>query len=264
MEKPAHHPKAAGQYEQPKDETPGFIQGETGVAGFGSRGFYVAQISRKIAAEIIIKNHYSRRIVNNSYIHLGVFMDAGLVGVLQFGYALNPHRASKVVADTGVTQYLELNRMWVDDIAPRNSESKAISYSLKYIRRVCPQVAWVQSFADERCGCWGVVYQAANFAYVGHHWTSFYELDGETYHEILLTAHKKSGSRGQYLRDNLHRAVRQKLRQFRYVYFIRQSWKHRLKMSPLPYPKPGEPLPDRRRLRIGRKGGSKLTVCKAT
>lgn len=87
--------------------------------------------------------------------------------------------------------------MWLADSAPRNSESQALSYAIKYIRRVRPRVAWIQSFADERCGAWGVVYQAANFLYLRHHWTSFYELDGETYHEMLLSAHKKGGHCGE-------------------------------------------------------------------
>ena len=82
---------------------------------------------------------------------------------MQFGYAMTPHLMSKVVAGTGSTDYLELNRMWLDDAAPRNSESRALSYAIKYIRRACPRVRWIQSFADERCGGLGVVYQAAGF-----------------------------------------------------------------------------------------------------
>ena len=198
---------------------------------------------------MVIAHHYSRRIVNNSYVHLGVFWQGALSGVLQFGYALNPHRAGKVVADTKVGQYLELNRMWLDDLAPRNSESRALSYAFRYIRKACPTVAWIQSFADERCGCLGVVYQAANFLYLGHHWTSFYELDGEAYHEMLITAHRKGGQRGAYLRDNLDRAVRHRLRQFRYVLFLQRSWISRLRMTPLPYPKPGQEPPDRRKIK---------------
>lgn len=248
-QRPAHHPPLCGDYQIPDRDHPGFIQGKTGLAGFGSRIFAVAQIPRRQACEIIIERHYSRRIVQNSYIHLGVFIDGELVGVLQFGYALNPARADKVVADTKVGDYLELNRMWLDDKAPRNSESRALSFAFKFIRKACPTVAWVQSFADERCGCWGVVYQAANFLYCGHHWTSFYLLDGEVYHELLLTAHKKSGQRGAYLRDNIDRAERKRLRQFRYVIFLKQAWRDRLKLSPLPYPKPGQELPDRRKLR---------------
>ena len=130
------------------------------------------------------------------------------------------------------------NRMWLSDDAPRNSESRAISYALKYIKRACPSVAWVQSFADERCKGLGVVYQACSFLYVGCHTTEFYELDGQTYHKMLLTAHLKTGQRGEHLRNNLHRATKHSLRQFRYVRFLKTDWQRRLRLPILPYPKP--------------------------
>ena len=159
-------------------------------------------------------------------------------GVLQWGYALCPARAGKVVEGTVQGQYVELNRMWLSDDAPRNSESRAISYALKYIKRACPSVAWVQSFADERCKGLGVVYQACSFLYVGCHTTEFYELDGQTYHKMLLTAHLKGGQRGEHLRNHLHRATKHSLRQFRYVRFLKTDWQRRLRMPVLPYPKP--------------------------
>ncbi|WP_178084348.1 hypothetical protein [Pseudomonas sp. F(2018)] len=250
-----HHPAQPGNYSAPSTDLVGYFNGEQALAGFGCRAFYVALIPRAEANRIILANHYSRRIVANSYVHLGCWVDGVMRGVLQFGYALNPVAgAQKIVAGTEVDQYLELNRMWFDDIAPRNSESRALSYAFKFIKRACPRVAWVQSFADERCGGWGVVYQAANFLYLGHHKTSFYELDGETYHEMLLTTGRKGGGRGQYLRDNLDRATRRSLLQFRYIYLIKQGWLSRFKKTPLPFPKPGHPLPDRRRLRQSRPG----------
>ena len=52
--------------------------------------------------------------------------------------------------------------MWLDDKAKRNSESMAVSYSFKYLRGKFPKVKWVQSFADERCGGFGIVYQACS------------------------------------------------------------------------------------------------------
>ncbi|MDL2266752.1 hypothetical protein LJC46_02035, partial [Desulfovibrio sp. OttesenSCG-928-G15] len=158
-----YHPPALCPYLPPETDSPSYIIGDTGPQGFGSAAFYVAQIPCRDARAAIIKHHYSHRVVNNSYIHLGIFREGAFEGVMQFGYALCPARAGKVVADTVQGQYLELNRMWLSDDAPRNSESKAISYAIKYIRRACPTVAWIQSFADERCGGLGVVYQAANF-----------------------------------------------------------------------------------------------------
>lgn len=236
--RPLHHPPLAEAISRPTSATPGYLFGQGGVIGFGCRDFFVAAIPRRTAVEIILHRHYSHRIVNNSYVHLGTFIDGEMLGVLQLGYALNPARASKVVANTGSTEHLELNRMWFDDRAPRNTESRALAFTMRYLKRACPSARWVQSFADERCGRWGVVYQAANFLYLGSHLTDFWELDGETYHDLLLTAHKKGGRRGEHLRANLHRATRRRLRQFRYVFFLKPSARRDLKLRVQPYPKP--------------------------
>lgn len=234
------HPPVLSSYLPPAEGPPGYIMGETGPQGFGSADFYVAQIPYADAKAIIIRHHYSHRVVNNSYLHLGVFREGAFEGVLQWGYALNPARAGKVVEGTVQGQYLELNRMWLSDDAPRNSESRAISYALKYIRRACPGVAWVQSFADERCNGLGVVYQACSFLYVGYHVSTFYELDGEVYHKIIATCLTRGDNRARYLRENLHRVKVVKFRQFRYVRFLKTDWGKRLKLPVCPYPKRAE------------------------
>lgn len=240
MKKPPHHPPDPGAYARPWSDVPRLIEGEKAVAGYGTRGFYVGVIARAVACEIILARHYSRRIVNNSYVHLGVFMGGVLVGVMQFGYAMNPAAMSKVVSGTSSKDYLELNRMWLDDAAPRNSESRALGCAIRYIRAAMPHVRWLQSFADERCGRLGVVYQAANFHFCGSHKTRFFELDGETFHEMLLTAHGKGGKRGEYLRANIHRATSRELRQFRYVFFLHKGARRHLRLAIKPYPKPSE------------------------
>lgn len=158
--------------------------------------------------------------------------------MLQLGYALNPASAGKIVEGTVQGEYLELNRMWLADVCPRNSESMAISYAVKYIRRASPSVGWIQSFADERCGRLGVVYQASNFLFLGAHVSPFYFLDGDYYHNIIMTSHRKSCLRGQILRENKDRAIPLAYRQFRYILFLKQSWRKRLRLKVQPHPKP--------------------------
>ena len=231
------HPPAPGNYRAPESDSNGYIDGDAGLAGFGGRAFYVAAIPCAEARRIIRENHYSGTVVNNSYVHLGVFVRGELMGAMQLGYLLNPATAGRIVAGTVQGQYLELNRMWLDDRAVRNSESRAISYAIKYIRRAIPMVRWIQSFADERCGGYGVVYQACNFRYLGEHRTRFYELDGVYYHEIAMTRHKKAGRRGAYLRANRHRARPCHFRQFRYIIFMAPRFRAGLKFTIERYPK---------------------------
>lgn len=213
--------------QQHTDNRPGYLYNDQGslwgskeVIGFGNFDFYIKEIDRNKAIDIIIKNHYSRKVTQNSNIHLGVFLAGELVGVLQYGYALNPASAGNVVKDTGLCQYKELNRMWIHDKAPRNSESRAISYSIKYMRQKHKAVKWIQSFADERCGGLGIVYQASNFSYYGEHTSVFWELEGEWYHNIMMTTKTKPSPSAAFLQANKDRAKAHELRQFRYIFFI--------------------------------------------
>lgn len=210
------------------------------LAGFGDPQFQLRLIERKIANATIIANHYSRRVTNGSTLHLGLFIDGAFLGVLQYGYAMNPASADSVVAGTLINEYLELNRMWLDDRAPRNSESRALAYSVRLIRRARPAVKWLQSFADERCGLFGTVYQAAGFSYHGEHVGLFWELDGDWYHNSLMTAGGKRAQapRASHLIANRHRATLHKLRQFRYLRFLQKRFARSCRHPVRPFPKP--------------------------
>jgi adenine modification enzyme len=209
------------------------------VSGFGNTAFSVDLIDRERANRIIMANHYSRRIYAASTVHLGVHIAGEMVGVLQYGFAMNPASADSVVAGTLMSEYLELNRMWLDDRAPRNSESKALAYSIRLIRRHKPQVKWIQSFADERCGLFGTVYQAAGFTYHGEHIGIFWEVDGEFFHNSLATNSASANTpRATFLRENMDRATRHELRQFRYLRFLKPRFAKGCRHPVLPFPKP--------------------------
>lgn len=214
--------------------------GQAEIVGFGDKIFQVKEIDRNLANKIIINNHYSKKFYNATYIHLGVFIESALVGVLQYGYAMNPASMGSVVTGTEIDEYLELNRMWLDDSAPRNSESKAISYSIKFLKRKYPKIRWIQSFADERCGRFGVVYQAANFEFYGEHEAKFWTLDDEIYHNSLMTRNPTLSKSAAYLQENKDRATSETLRQFRYLYFINNKYRKDVALTKQPFPKHGE------------------------
>jgi hypothetical protein len=216
------------------------LLGRREAIGFGEADFYVSIMDRDLANAMIIANHYSRRVYRGSTLHLGVVIGGELLGVLQFGFAMNPASAGSVVAGTGMTEYLELNRMWLDDRAPRNSESRALGAAIRLIRRVRPAVKWIQSFADERCGLFGTVYQAAGFTFHGEHRGIFWELDGEFYHNTLMTAGGKRAlaPRAAHLLANRERAVRHELRQFRYLRFLKPRFAKGCRHPARPFPKP--------------------------
>ena len=213
--------------------------GQRDVIGFGDDSFCVREIDRDRANSIIVRNHYSKKVVKTSWVHLGVYIDGEIYGVLQFGPAMNPASAGSVVEGTGMDEYLELNRMWLDDFAPHCSESRAISHAIKFIRRKYPKIKWIQSFADERCGKFGAVYQASGFRYFGEHTSVFWELDGETYHNSVLTNNNRAHLSGAItLRAGIDRAEKHELRQFRYLYFMRPRFAKAVKLKEQKFPKP--------------------------
>jgi adenine modification enzyme len=211
--------------------------GHNDVIGFGDDFFKIEIIDRDAANKIIIENHYSKKYYSASYIHLGIFINNKIVGVLQYGYAMNPASQSSVVSNTAIDEYLELNRMWLDDKAERNSESKAISYSIKFIKRKYPKIKWIQSFADERCGCYGIVYQAANFKYYGEHTSIFWTLDNIIYHNSLMSRRPELSKSAAILQNGKDRATSETLRQFRYIYFINKRCIKDCLLKELPYEK---------------------------
>jgi hypothetical protein len=215
------------------------VFGSKEIVGFGSSDFYVKEIDKKISKELIIKNHYSKKVCNDAttHIHLGCFINGELLGCLQFGYAMNPQSMASVVSDTKLNEYKELNRMWFDDKAERNTESKAISYSIKYIRSKFKTVKWIQSFADERCGGLGIVYQAANFRYYGLHKNIMWEFENEIYHNSIVTNNKRGKKKELESKNWMDTAVKIELRQFRYIYFLSKNHISKCLLKEMPYPK---------------------------
>jgi hypothetical protein len=216
------------------------LWGDSELLGFGSDDFYIKEIDRKQANKMVVENHYSKKFYNATYIHLGLFVDGTIKGVLQYGYAMNPASCGGVVEGTQQDEYLELNRMWIADNVGKYPESRAISYSLKYIRRKYPKIKWIQSFADERCGGFGIVYQACSFDYYGEHKSDFWELDNVVYHNIQMTVAKDSKrykGGAKYLQENKDRAKKMNLRQFRYIKFLDQREKKKCLLKEQPYPK---------------------------
>lgn len=125
-------------------------------------------IPSKIANSFVKKHHYSGKVVNNSSLHFGAFLDDRLHGVMSFGSPMDKRKVLPLVhTKEGVpclwNEMLELNRMAFDDILPKNSESRCISISIKLIKKNAPHIKWILSFSDGvLCGD-GAIYRASGF-----------------------------------------------------------------------------------------------------
>jgi len=128
-----------------------------------AKDLIVKPISAKDANRIVRALHYSGKVVNNSQVHLGVFMDGKCGGAMQFGPSLDKRKIQGLVTGTLWNEFIELNRMAFADWLPRNGESRCIGYAMRWIRKTYPWLKWVISFADgTQCGD-GTIYRASGF-----------------------------------------------------------------------------------------------------
>ena len=127
----------------------------------------VKVIPAKIANEFVKKHHYSGKVVPNSTLHFGAFLDGKLHGVMSYGTSMDKRKVLPLVNGTLWNEMLELNRMAFDDYLPKNSESRCIAISIKLIKKNAPHIKWILSYSDgAQCGD-GSIYRASGFDLTG-------------------------------------------------------------------------------------------------
>jgi hypothetical protein len=184
-------------------------------------------------------HHYSGKVAQNSQLHLGVFLDGRLHGVMQFGPSLDKRKIQGLVSGTAWHEFLELNRMAFDEHLPRNSESRALSIAWRLMRKHAPQVKWVISFADAtQCGD-GTIYRAAGFVLTGikENAQILQMPDGKLIARKTLDNPNHMTDAGKF-GSSLAReqgAIPLPGFQIRYIYFLDPAYRARLTVPELPY-----------------------------
>ena len=189
----------------------------------------VKVIPAKIANEFVKKYHYSGKVVPNSILHFGCFLDEQLHGVLSYGSPMVKKNVIQFVENTKWNEMLELNRMAFNDYLPKNSESRCISISIKLIKKNAPHIKWILSFSDANlCGD-GTIYRASGFHLIGvNKNTSTYQLpNGEVVCSLTSSAHRTKESNGKSGTNWIKENGGKKLEgfQIRYIYLIDKTCK---------------------------------------
>lgn len=132
-----------------------------------AKDLVVKPISATDANALVRRVHYSGKVVNNSQLHLGVFLGDRLEGAMQFGPSLDKRKLQGLVSGTEWNGFIELNRMAFSERLPRNSESRALGVAFRMFKRHYPHIGWIISFADgTQCGD-GTIYRASGFVLTG-------------------------------------------------------------------------------------------------
>ena len=182
-----------------------------------AKDIIVKVIPAKVANEFIKRHHYSGKVVQNSSIHFGAFLDGILHGVMSFGSPLDKSKVLPLVQPCLWNEMLELNRMAFDSYLPKNSESRCISVAIRLIRKNAPHIKWILSFSDgTQCGD-GTIYRASGFVLTGVKKNTTKKIDpesGKIYADITFSAHRPN--------DKAYLNKLEKLGgfQLRYIYLI--------------------------------------------
>lgn len=190
----------------------------------------VKVIPSKIANEFVRKTHYSGKVVPNSKLHFGCFLDDKLHGVMSYGSSINKKGTINLVAGTKWNGFIELNRMAFDDYLPKYSESRCIAISMRLLKKNAPHIKWVISFSDgTQCGD-GTIYRAAGFKLVGiakNTALRINPIDNKPMH-VIQAHHLKMST--EFRKWKAYEGY-----QLKYIYFIDKSLEKDLTKPVLPF-----------------------------
>jgi hypothetical protein len=125
----------------------------------------VGEISYDQVKQVLADAHYTGKPASTS-VRLGLWINEELAGVITYGTIPRPN--SRAICGPGhQTEVLELTRLALYDWAPHNTESWFIGQSFQYLRENRPDITILISYADERYGHVGTIYQATNWIYTG-------------------------------------------------------------------------------------------------
>jgi len=188
------------------------------------------------AKKILVKHHYLHSLPGGTKLAFGTFVEGKLLGAITFG--VGPYNAFSLVEGTCPDDCLTLTRLWLSEKLPPNSESRVISVCLRYLRKYTT-LKFIMTYADPVQGHVGTIYQATGWIYTGlSEATPKFDIgDGVTRHSRSL-AHAFGSHSLKYLSERgLKIKVMPQIPKHRYIYFLDQDYRNRLKTPALTYPK---------------------------
>lgn len=182
----------------------------------------VKVIPSNIANAFVKKHHYSGKVVPNSTLHFGCFLDGNLHGVMSYGSPMDKSKVLPLVQPSLWNEMLELNRMAFDAYLPKYSESRCIAISIRLIKKNAPHIKWILSFSDgTQCGD-GTIYRASGFVLTSIKQNTGQRIDlktGEVFSQVTFSAHRPNE------KDYWKQLKKLEGWQLRYIYLIDKSCK---------------------------------------
>ena len=153
-------------------------------------------------------------------------------------FGVGPYLGYKLVEGASPNDVVTLTRLWLSDELPRNSVSKVLGLALQSLRKDT-SLKFVIAYSDPTFGHLGTIYQATNWLYTGlSSATGVYDIGDGTLHHSRSLAHQLGSHSIHYLTSQgINAKIIPQQAKHRYIYFLDESWRSRLSMPVLIYPK---------------------------
>jgi len=200
------------------------------------RDLTLRTIPPAVAAILFVRHHYLHSAPAGVKLTFGVFAGERLAGAV----ALNagPINAHRLVEGAAREDGMCLARLWLADDLPRNSESRVLGLVTRLLRRHTA-VKFLVSYADPAAGHVGIIYQAAGWLYTGLSEAQPLMAigDGPPRHTRSIASVAGTHSAAYFRRQGLAVRLVATTPKHRYLAFGDPSWRGRLRVPVLPYPK---------------------------
>ncbi|MGH9256750.1 MAG: protein Mom [Vicinamibacterales bacterium] len=200
--------------------------------------------------------HYSRAMPTPPLVCIGCWEDGRFVGVVIFSRGANRYLGSAFGLEQ--TQVAELSRIALSE--HRAPVSRIVAIAVRMLRRHCPGLRLVVSFADPEQGHHGGIYQACGWTYLGTTPPSrvFVDGRGRRWHPRMVSAIgvKRVYGEPRRVARIADCRVEKTLGKHRYALALDDELRARLAPLAVPYPKRGREADSGRPVPTGRGGAS--------
>ncbi len=202
----------------------------------------VAPIAHRVAAELVRARHYLHAPASAVRLSLGIFGGGALLGVAIFNPG--PRNGHRLLRGATQADVLHLARFWMDDRAPRNSESRALGIIARHLRRHTAVKALL-AYSDPAAGHSGMIYRAAGWLFLGEADAQpLMSVNGGPPRHLRSVASVLQSHSADYLRRHgFEVTMVPTTPKLRYLLLLEPAWRDRLLVAPRPYVAAGGDAP---------------------
>ena len=170
------------------------------------------------ADNIISQHHYSKKPTKNSFLNMLVIYQNQVKGALQIGYGIRP----EINGDFKKGEVFEFDRMWLDDIMPKFSETITLSLLHIFLKKRYKNLKALISYSDTSVGNFGTIYKAGNYKLIDEIKSDFYiTQEGERIHPVTMW-HRHKTRAWAFLTKKYPNIKKAEGHQLKFLYRIRK------------------------------------------